>query len=92
MSLCPSCPSFIHLRTFAGLDEAAASARNAAKAIFDTDDMRHVGPYELTSAVVHDGFIGRDHTWTYFRHDDGRWFKLLDTQVYEVRRRKAMGT
>lgn len=66
------------------LDEKAKNALAAAKAVFDIDEMRQVGPHELCSVVVSDGFSGREHMWTYIKTDDGRWFKVLDQSVTEV--------
>ncbi|POW18221.1 hypothetical protein PSHT_06080 [Puccinia striiformis] len=66
------------------LDERAKTALAAAKSIFDIDEMRQVGPHELSSVIVSDGFSGREHMWTYLKTDDGKWFKSLDQTVTEV--------
>ncbi|KNE94758.1 hypothetical protein PSTG_11944 [Puccinia striiformis f. sp. tritici PST-78] len=66
------------------LDERAKTALAAAKSIFDIDEMRQVGPHELSSVIVSDGFSGREHMWTYVKTDDGKWFKSLDQTVTEV--------
>jgi len=66
------------------LDERAKTALAEAKAVFDIDEMRQVGPHELCAVVVSDGFSGREHMWTYIKSDDGRWFKSLDQTVTEV--------
>ncbi|KAA1131061.1 hypothetical protein PGTUg99_030043 [Puccinia graminis f. sp. tritici] len=67
-----------------GLDERAKTALAEAKAVFDVDEMKRVGPHELAAVVVSDGFSGREHMWTYIKADDGRWFKSLDQSVTEV--------
>ncbi|KAA1068515.1 hypothetical protein PGTUg99_028649 [Puccinia graminis f. sp. tritici] len=66
------------------LDERAKTALAEAKAVFDVDEMKRVGPHELAAVVVSDGFSGREHMWTYIKADDGRWFKSLDQSVTEV--------
>jgi hypothetical protein len=67
-----------------GLDERAKTALAEAKAVFDVDEMRQVGPHELCAVVVSDGFSGREHMWTYVKSEDGKWFKSLDQTVTEV--------
>ncbi|PLW06347.1 hypothetical protein PCASD_22507 [Puccinia coronata f. sp. avenae] len=66
------------------LDERAKTALAEAKAVFDVDEMRQVGPHELCAVVVSDGFSGREHMWTYVKSEDGKWFKSLDQTVTEV--------
>ncbi|OAV95855.1 hypothetical protein PTTG_04903 [Puccinia triticina 1-1 BBBD Race 1] len=66
------------------LDDRAKTALAEAKAVFDVDEMRVVGPHELAAVVVSDGFSGREHMWTYVKAEDGRWFKSLDQSVTEV--------
>ncbi|MBW0487096.1 hypothetical protein O181_026811 [Austropuccinia psidii MF-1] len=66
------------------LDHKAKMALAAAKAVFDIDEMKEVGPHDLCAVVVSDGFSGREHMWTYIKADDGKWFKSLDQTLVEV--------
>ncbi|KAK4704293.1 hypothetical protein P7C70_g1916, partial [Phenoliferia sp. Uapishka_3] len=60
------------------LDAEIQALETEADAIFETDDMRTMGPYRLTSLIMRNGLNGRGSAWSYFVDAHGQWWKHLD--------------
>lgn len=62
---------------------------NEIHAVFEADDMRRVGPYELRSILMRNGLNGRGSSWAVVKGDDGRWWRSSDMTMEPVRRLTA---
>ena len=42
--------------------------------------------YDLRAVLVHDGMVGREHSYAYLRdHASGKWYRACDAEMIEVR-------
>lgn len=62
--------------------------------VFDSDEMRKLGPYQLCAILMRNGLNGRGSSWSIVKDVEGRWWKISDLNKEEVsfgrpRRRKG---
>lgn len=75
-------PAFSRER--AEYDLSTAALQKEMDAVFDNDDMRRVGPYQLCAILMRNGLNGRGSTWSVVKDTEGRWWKISDLSREEV--------
>ncbi|KAI0672474.1 hypothetical protein C8Q78DRAFT_1077991 [Trametes maxima] len=64
------------------IDVSVEQMRQEARGMLDCPELQK-HRYDLRTVIVHDGFFGRSHLYSYVKHK-GKWWKTVDYVVTEV--------
>lgn len=64
------------------IEDSIAKCKVEADQVFDCPELQEL-KYELRAVLMHDGFYGRNHLYSYVKHK-GAWWKTTENAVFEV--------
>jgi hypothetical protein len=66
------------------IDRQLKDNQSACREVFDTEDMKTIGPYKLAAVFIYGGLFGRENTFSYVVDEEGQYWKVVDTRVEGV--------